>query len=191
MALADAPTTVRARKTSLQTKLKEARPVFATKEPLKTRQSRCLQLRLQRNPRVSSSAGSKKNVPHSPRLSADPIRGIPNICPDLPCSNRRWVGVGSGAVDGVFYFHAFFPPRRVIAVAHSCRVLATDPCWHSFSQRHVTASQHNSEARVPFRCADWPSAPEARPKRGALIGRRSINSDCHVLIKGAGHNEAL
>lgn len=75
------------------------------------------------------------------------------------------------------------PPRRVIAVAHSRRVLATDPCWHSFSQRHVTASQHSSEARVPLRGADWPSAAEARPKRSALIGRRSINSDCHVLMK--------
>lgn len=83
------------------------------------------------------------------------------------------------------------PPRRVIVVAHSCRVLATDPCWHSFSQRHVTTSQHNSEARVPFRCADWPSAAEARLKRSALIGRRPINSDCHVLVKGAEHNEAL
>lgn len=29
--------------------------------------------------------------------------------------------------------------RRVIVVALSRRVLATDPCWHSFSQRHVTA----------------------------------------------------
>lgn len=81
--------------------------------------------------------------------------------------------------------------RRVIVVALSRRVLATDPCWHSFSQRHVTASQHNSEARVPFGRADWSSPAEARPKTSALIGRRSINSDCHVLIKGAEHNVAL
>lgn len=82
-------------------------------------------------------------------------------------------------------------PRRVIVVAHSRRVLATGPCWHSFSQRHVTASPHNSEARVLFRGSDWLGAAEARPERRAPIGCRSINSDCHVLVKGSAHNVAL
>lgn len=91
----------------------------------------------------------------------------------------------------VLYFRVSSRPRRVIVVAHSHRVLATGPCWHSFSQRHVTASQHNSEARVLFRGSDWLGAAEARPKKRALTGCRSINSDCHVLVKGSAHNVPL
>lgn len=48
---------------------------------------------------------------------------------------------------------------------------------------------HNSEARAPFRVCDWPSAAEARPKRDAPIGCRSINSDCHVLVVGSPHQD--
>ncbi|MEQ2182580.1 hypothetical protein GOODEAATRI_023817 [Goodea atripinnis] len=73
--------------------------------------------------------------------------------------------------------------RRVIVVARSHPVLATGPCWHSSSLRHVTHSLHNSEAWVPFRGRDWSSAAEARLKRVAVIGCCPINSDCHVLIK--------
>lgn len=133
----------------------------------------------------------QKNVPHSPRLSGEQIRGIPNICLGLPCSGLRRVGVGSSAVDGVFYFHAFSPPSSCY-----CRsALTSRPCHGSMLAFLFPASrdgiQHNSEARVPFGRADWSSPAEARPKRSAVIGRRSINSDCHVLIKGAEHNVAL
>lgn len=122
----------------------------------------------------------------------DPSRRIPDIWLDLPCAVRRRLGGGKQRrrlAMCTFVFSSL--PRRVIAVAHSHRVLATGPCWHSFSQRHVTASPHNSEARVLFRVADWPSAAEARPKRSALIGCRSINPDCHVLMEGSAHNVAL
>lgn len=91
---------------------------------------------------------------------------------------------GGGAVHGSPCFAFISRLRRVIVVAHSRPVFATGPCWHFFSQRHVTASLHNSEARVPFRAFDWTSAAEARPKRNALIGCRSINSDYHVLLEG-------
>lgn len=67
MALADAPTTVRARKTRQQSKLKGARTASAAEEAPKTRKAACPAPRLQRNPRVSSSAGSKKMF-HAPRV---------------------------------------------------------------------------------------------------------------------------
>lgn len=91
----------------------------------------------------------------------------------------RWRDAGPSMVCTV---SLLLVPRRVTG-SHSHPVLATGPCWHSFSQSHVTASLHNSEARVLFRVPDWPSPAEARPKRGALIGCRSINSDCHVLME--------
>lgn len=88
------------------------------------------------------------------------------------------------AVDGFVYlsFRFFLSPRRV-TVTRSHPVLATGPCWHSFSQRHVTASLHNSEARVLFRVSHWPGPAEARPNPSAPIGCRSINSYCHVLME--------
>lgn len=102
-----------------------------------------------------------------------------------PTVLRRGESVrGGGAVHGSPCFAFISRLRRVIVVAHSHPVFATGPCWHFFSQRHVTASLHNSEARVPFRACDWTSAAEARPKRNALIGCRSINSDYHVLLEG-------
>lgn len=136
------------------------------------------------NARVSSSAGSKKIYLY-PSVSPDETRRrIPDIQFDLPCvvrrtlggekTRRRWVSV--------FVLLLFFASRRV-TVTHSHPVLATGPCWHSFSQRHVTASLHNSEARVLFRDPDWPSPAEARPKWSAPIGCRSINSDCHVSME--------
>lgn len=106
----------------------------------------------------------------------DGAGGIPDVWLDLPCVSRRR---GAAAVDASFCLRVVcfsLPLRRVIVVARSHPVLATGPCWHSFSQRHVTASLHNSEARVAFRASHWPRAAEARPKRSALIGRRSINS---------------
>lgn len=154
MALADAPTAVCARRTAQQTKLKDARTAFATKEPQKTRQAACLQLRLQRNPRLSSSAGSKKKKKCStlPPVSLLPIWGIPKICLDLPCSQRRWVGVGSGAVDGGFYFHAFFPPSSCY-----CSALMSRPCHGSMlaflfpESRDRIAAQLRGTGPVPLR----------------------------------------
>lgn len=118
--------------------------------------------------------GEKKCSIYTPSLFAppdDPSRRIPDILLDLPCALGRRLGGGKQRrrlATCIFEFSSL--PRRVIAVAHSHRVLATGPCWHSFSQRHVTASLHNSEARVLFRVSDWQSAAEARPKRSASIG---------------------
>lgn len=169
--------------------------MFAKEDRSTTWQSACIQLLLHRNPRVSSSTRSKKCSIYTPSLSSppdDPSRRIPDILLDLPCALGWRLGGGKQRRRFATYIFAFSSlPRRVIAVAHLHRVLATGPCWHSFSQRHVTTSLHNSEARVLFRVSDWQSAAEARPKGSAPIGHQSINSDCHVLMEGSAHNVAL
>lgn len=87
--------------------------------------------------------GQKKMFHTPPRLSGDQIRGIPKICLDLPCSNRRWVGVGSGAVDGVLYFHAFLPPSSCY-----CRsALMSRPCHGSMLAFLFPASRDRVEAQ--------------------------------------------
>ncbi len=112
----------------------------------------------------------------------DPSTGIPHIWLDLPCVVRRRLGGEKLRRRCFFVFVFSFFICRVIVVARSHPVLATGPCWHSCSLRHVTASLHNSEARVLFHVCGWLTAVEARPKRSPLIGYRSINSDCHVLL---------
>lgn len=130
--------------------------------------------------------GQKMFYLYSSFTSGEPSRRIPNISarPTACCSEEaRWREATPSMAFIIWCFSFFL--RRVIVVARSHPVLATGPCWHSFSQRHVTTSLHNSEARVLFRASDWPTAAEARPKRSALIGFRSINSDCHVLMEGS------
>lgn len=58
-----------------------------------TWQSTWIQLRLYRNPRVSSSAGSKNcSIYTPPPVRVDPRRGIPEIWLDLPCVDRGRLG---------------------------------------------------------------------------------------------------
>lgn len=72
----------------------------------------------------------------------DLSRRIPDIWLDLPCAVRMRLAGEKRRRRLAFSTRVFssLSPRRVIAVAHSHRVLATGPCWHSFFQRHVTDS---------------------------------------------------
>lgn len=116
---------------------------------------------------------------YSPVCPDAPRRRIPDIRFNLPCVARRvFVGAKRRRRRLPISAALLFPARVVVPQSHP--VLATGPCWHSFSQRHVTTSLHNSEARVLLRVPDWPKAAEARPKRSVLIGCVPINSVCHV-----------
>lgn len=93
---------------------------------------------------------------------------------------------------GVFHSRVFVSFPRLLLPLHTH--IASLPRVHvgiPFSSVTWPTAPHYSEARVLFRVPDWLRAAEARPKSGALIGRRSINSDCHVLMEGSAHKVAL
>lgn len=95
---------------------------------------------LQRNPRGSSSAGSKKKMFHTP----PPPHFHPSVSLVSRSGGSRISAAayrarsGGGSVQEAAPSTAVSIPalsrllRRVIVVAISRRVLATDPCWHSF-----------------------------------------------------------
>lgn len=122
-----------------------------------TWQSTWIQLRLYRNPRVSSSAGSKNcSIYTPPPVRVDPRRGIPDIWLDLPCGDRggaRWGEPAPSIASMIFPFSPLL--RRVIVVARSHPVLATGPCWHSSFPsvtwlHRCTTRRHESSSASPI-----------------------------------------
>lgn len=144
MALADAPTSLCTRKNSPRTKAKRARTAFATKNTVANTAKPSDYNSACKGIHGSQVRLGQKNVPHSPRVSGEQIRGIPNICVDLPCLNRRRVAVGSSAVDGVFYFDAFSPPSSCY-----CRsALTSRPCHGSMLVFLFPASRDRIAAQL-------------------------------------------
>lgn len=99
----------------------------------------------------------------------------------------------SGAVAWRFPLACFrrFPPVVLLPLHTHIASLPRVHVGIPFSSVTWPTAPHYSEARVLFRVPDWLRAAEARPKSGALIGRRPINSDCHVLMEGSAHKVAL
>lgn len=133
-----------------------------------------LQRRLQRNPRGSSSAGSKKmfHPPHPPPLSLSVSlvtrSGGSRISAAAYRARTGGGSVQEAAPSTAVSISALSPLlRRVIVVALSRRVLATDPCWHSF----FPASRDGIAAQL--------KRHGSRP--GALIGRARRR----LALKGA------